>query len=63
MERIDPAQLSEVILTAPAWARIGITMPDERMRHAAADQLAASIVESLTGEAGPIDIDQLSLPI
>jgi len=61
MERIDPQQLSEAILTAPAWARVGITMPDERMRERAAAELAQSIVERLNGYPGIPDPDQLKL--
>ena len=63
MEQINPHLLSEAILTAPAWARVGITMPDERMRIRAADELAASIVERLAEEPSVIDRNQLNLPI
>lgn len=63
MEQINPHLLSEAILTAPAWARVGITMPDERMRLRAADELALSIVERLASGEPAIDRDQLSLPI
>ena len=52
MERLDPQQLSETILTAPAWARVGITMRDERMRLKAAAELAQSIVERLEDYPG-----------
>jgi hypothetical protein len=63
MERIDPQQLSELILAAPAWARVGITMPDERMRKRAAQELAATIVEQLGLEDGEGDEGQLRLPM
>lgn len=63
MERIDPRQLSDAILTAPGWARVGITMPDQHMRQRAADELAATIVERLTRADQQPDRDQLSLPI
>ena len=61
MEQIDSAQLQEAILTAPAWARVGITMLDERMRERAAAELANSI-KARFSDAPPFpDPDQLSL--
>ena len=57
----DPALLSEALLNAPAWARVGLTMPDERMRAKAATELANTIVERLTGYPGVPDPDQLNL--
>lgn len=32
MERIDREELFTILLNAPAWARVGLTMNDERMR-------------------------------
>jgi hypothetical protein len=61
MERIDPQQLSMAILNAPAWARVGITMPDEKMRVKAAAELAQSIVERIEDYPGIPDPDQLDL--
>ena len=61
MERIDPQQLSDAILSAPAWARVGITMRDERMRLKAAAELAQSIVERLADYPDIPDPDQLQL--
>lgn len=61
MERLDPQQLQEAILTAPAWARIGITMRDARMREKAATELANTIVERLTDSLTQPDPNQLSL--
>ncbi|WP_306439310.1 DUF6771 family protein [Novosphingobium sp. TCA1] len=57
----DPALLSEALLNAPAWARVGLTMPDERMRAKAATELANTIVERLTGYPDVPDPDQLSM--
>lgn len=62
MERIDPRELSEIILTAPAWARVGITMPDEEMREKAAAELALTIVDRLSDFPSIPDFNQLSLP-
>jgi hypothetical protein len=61
MERIDTQQLQEAILTAPAWARVGITMPDERMRERAAAELAITIAERLTEPPALVDPNQLNL--
>ncbi|MFX4087072.1 DUF6771 family protein [Sphingobium yanoikuyae] len=61
MERLDPQQLSEAILHAPAWARVGITMPDEEMREKAAAELANSILERLSDYPAIPDPNQLSL--
>ena len=41
MERIEQKELSAILLAAPGWARVGLTMPDPRMRERAADTLAA----------------------
>lgn len=63
MERIDQRELSAIILTAPAWARVGITMPDEEMREKAAAELALTIVERLSDFPAIPDRDQLMLPL
>lgn len=62
MERIGRQELSAIILEAPGWARVGLTMPDERMREEAANTLAATIIERLTDTPRP-DVNQLSLPL
>jgi len=62
MERIERLELSAILLAAPGWARVGLTMPDERMRERAADALAATIIERLDGLSSP-DVNQLNLPL
>ncbi len=62
MERIARDELSAILLAAPGWARVGLTMPDERMRARAADTLAATIIEKLEGASLP-DMNQLRLPL
>jgi len=62
MERIERHELSAILLAAPGWARVGLTMPDERMRERAADTLAATIIEKLEGSLPP-DVNQLRLPL
>ncbi|WP_333885694.1 DUF6771 family protein [Sphingobium yanoikuyae] len=49
------------MLHAPAWARVGITMPDEEMREKAAAELANSILERLSDYPAIPDPNQLSL--
>jgi hypothetical protein len=53
--------LSDAILSAPGWCRVGIAMPDEAMRHRAASELARAIVERLSTPAH--DADQFTLAL
>lgn len=62
MERIEQKELSAILLAAPGWARVGLTMPDARLRERAADTLAATIIEELQREFAP-DVNQLRLPL
>jgi len=62
LERVGRDELSAIILTAPGWARVALTMPDEQMRERAADAIAATIIEKMSGEPGP-DRNQLALPL
>lgn len=62
MKRIERDELSAILLAAPGWARVGLTMPDEGMRERAADTLAATIIEKLEGSSPP-DVNQLRLPL
>lgn len=55
-------RLRAAILHAPGWARVGITMPDERMRERAASALADAIAEELSGGDRP-DPRQISFPL
>lgn len=59
MERFAPAQLAETILSAPAWARVGITAPNERLREEAALELARAIL----ADPGATDPRQLALTL
>ena len=58
MDMLDRDHLATIILNAPGWARVGLTVPDERLREQAAHCLAATIAEHLD----PMR-DQLALPI
>ncbi|WP_262408397.1 DUF6771 family protein [Sphingomonas sp. JC676] len=55
--------ISTAILAAPGWARVGITMPDSRMREQAAEALARAIVDGLRHIPDTMTEDQLALPI
>lgn len=54
--------VAAAILSAPGWARIGITAPDPRMRVQAAETMAAHLAEYAGDRSSP-DLDQLPLPL
>ncbi|MFC7537846.1 DUF6771 family protein [Sphingomonas sp. GCM10030256] len=60
---MDPERLSTILLNAPAWARLGLTVRDSRLRERAADALAATIVQKLGEPVHVVDRDQLALPL
>ncbi|WP_422059782.1 DUF6771 family protein [Sphingopyxis sp.] len=47
MERLDPARIADTILSAPGWARLGITAPAAHLREDAAHELARVILAEL----------------
>ncbi|WP_454884018.1 DUF6771 family protein [Sphingomonas oryzagri] len=53
--------ISTALLSAPAWARVGLTMRDTQMREQAADTIAASILERLERPQSEPDRNQLVL--
>ncbi|WP_240960148.1 DUF6771 family protein [Novosphingobium olei] len=53
--RIDHDTVAQAILSAPAWARVGITAPDERMREDAAQELASVILSDKPRDTGGDD--------
>ncbi|HEX8382879.1 MAG TPA: DUF6771 family protein [Sphingomonas sp.] len=63
MQTPDPSYVAHSILTAPAWARLGITMADPRMRERAAEELALAIVERLDQPPAIYDASQIPLPL
>ena len=52
----NPSTIAAAIADAPAWALIGLTMPDPQMRERGAEELARWIVER-------VDERQLGLPL
>jgi hypothetical protein len=59
----EPSSLAQTLLLAPAWARVGLTAPNERVREAAAIELAQVIVGALEGSTGQQDARQMALPL
>lgn len=61
MERFAPeyshAAISSAILAAPGWARVGITMPNDRLREQAAEELARAIVDRLHAAEPDMDMN------
>lgn len=43
----SPAVIAVAIMEAPAWAVIGLTMPDEQMRERGAEELARWIADRI----------------
>jgi hypothetical protein len=58
----DPSSLAEILLLAPAWARVGLTAPSERIRGAAAAELAQQVVSAIV-QNDCLDVRQLPLPL
>ncbi len=44
MSRIDKSTIAQALLTAPGWARVGISDPKPWLREDAAEELAATIL-------------------
>jgi hypothetical protein len=60
---MDLERLSKILMSAPAWARLGLTVSDPRLRERAADALAAIIAHRLDEPAVCADRNQLALPL
>lgn len=59
---ITPERIGELIADAPAWAKIGLTMPNERLREDAERELAQHVYSALYQPLN-IDTQQLRLPL
>lgn len=57
---ITPERIGELIADAPAWAKIGLTMPNERLRADAQQELAQHVYSALFQ---PIQTDTAQLPL
>jgi hypothetical protein len=60
---MDIARLSTILQTAPAWARLGLTVRKHELRERAADALAANIIRRLDEPEPCNDTSQLPLPL
>jgi hypothetical protein len=63
MDNIDTARVAETILSAPGWARVGITAPTSHIRVEAAFELARAIIESVKAGPEPTSSDQPELSL
>ncbi|MES2288151.1 MAG: DUF6771 family protein [Pseudomonadota bacterium] len=64
MSRIDETAIATILLRAPGWARVGLTVSDERLREAAAGELARVIVDEMDERfPEPFNPDQLAFKI
>lgn len=59
----DSSSLAQSLLLAPAWARVGLTAPSERLREAAANELARTIIGAMEGSEMDRDARQMPLPL
>lgn len=62
MERLDPTQITDALLTSAGWARVGLTAPSEHLRNQAAKELALTICERLNPPS-LVDRNQFPLPL
>ena len=64
MIRFDQTMLTDVLLNAPGWARVGIAAPTERLRIDAANELARFILKSVSEDkSDEADPNQLALAL
>jgi hypothetical protein len=61
--RIERDRIEAAIIAAPAWAKIRLAMPNQKMQAQSARELAACIVDSLNHPPMEIDQNQLALPL
>ena len=59
---MDPERLSAILLNAPIWARLALTVPNPHLPERAADALA-TIVRKLEEPTPETDRNQLALPL
>jgi hypothetical protein len=59
----DSLWLAQSLLHAPAWARVALTAPNERLREQAAVELAQSVIAAIEHPPTIPDIRQMTLPL
>ena len=62
MEQPDTNDLANALLTAPGWARVGLTAPRDTLRFAAAKELALQVCKVIDGESVEPDPRQTAFP-
>ncbi len=62
MDRLDPTQITDALLTSAGWARVGLTAPSEHLRQQAAKELALTICDRINPPQNA-DRNQLPLPL
>lgn len=62
MTQPDPLWLAHSLLHAPAWARVGLTAPNERLREHAVE-VVQSIIVAIERRPTIPDIRQMALPL
>jgi hypothetical protein len=62
MNRIDETTIAEALLTAPGWARVGLTAPTSWMREDAARELARAVLGQAAKSAA-LQGEQEQLPL
>ncbi len=60
---VSPESVSAAIRSAPAFARLGLSMRDPNYRERAIDALAVAIVEGLEHPRRDHDGNQMTLPL
>lgn len=63
MTQPDPSIIAQALLSSSGFARVALTAPSERLREAAAAELARSIVCALEGFPIMPETRQLALPL
>lgn len=63
MPSVSPESVSAAIRSAPAFAKLGLSMRDPRYRERAIEALSLAIVEELTQPALAPDVNQMLLPL
>lgn len=63
MIELSPATVSAAIRSAPAFARLGLSMRDANTRERAVDALSVAIIERLEHPHPSIDPNQMPLPL
>jgi hypothetical protein len=62
MTTITPERICDLIATAPAWAKVSLTVPNDQLRRDGTLTLAEHIYGALFQPINR-DVDQLTLPL